>query len=151
MTARTAIPNAASLRRRMIDRELERARHRDDAEAAHRRNREAMLDHFLHDRLTKNDLREAKMRIAAAADAGHFEAMVLRFPSGLCTDRGRAVNNDLPGWIATLPGKAREAAKLWERIGRPNGYRLRAMVLDFPGGMPGDIGLFISWAPLFGD
>jgi len=25
------------------------------------------------------------------------------------------------------------------------GYKMRAEVLDFPGGMPGDIGLFIGW------
>ncbi len=151
MTASTAIPSAASLRRQMIDRELDRARRLREGEAARIRAREDMLDHFMHDCLTKSDLREAKLRIAAAADAGRFEAMVLRFPSDFCSDGGRAVNNDLPGWMATLPGKARGAAKLWERIGRPNGYRLRAMVLDFPGGLPGDIGLFVSWAPIFGD
>jgi hypothetical protein len=26
-----------------------------------------------------------------------------------------------------------------------NGFRLAARVLDFPGGMPGDIGLFLVW------
>jgi hypothetical protein len=27
----------------------------------------------------------------------------------------------------------------------PNGFKLGAWVLEFPGGVPGDIGLFLSW------
>jgi hypothetical protein len=29
---------------------------------------------------------------------------------------------------------------------KPHGFRLAAKVLDFPGGMPGDIGMFLLWA-----
>ncbi|MER2508997.1 MAG: hypothetical protein ABTQ27_09570 [Amaricoccus sp.] len=29
----------------------------------------------------------------------------------------------------------------------PRGYRLKAMVINLPGGVPGDIGLFLNWAP----
>jgi hypothetical protein len=32
-----------------------------------------------------------------------------------------------------------------ERDLKPNGFRLVARVLDFPDGLPGDIGLFLSW------
>ena len=28
---------------------------------------------------------------------------------------------------------------------RPLGYKLHAQVIDFPGGMPGEIGLFLKW------
>lgn len=148
MTIPVAIPSASELRRQMIEREAERARRRAAQDLAARREREEMLDHFLHDRLTKRDLIEARAQILAAAESGRYEAMILRFPSDFCTDGGRAVNNDLPGWIDTLPGKAREACALWQKVGRPNGYRLRAMVLNFPEGMPGDVGLFVSWAPV---
>jgi hypothetical protein len=133
----------------MLDRETERLRRREAQAAADRRAHEDMLDRFLRDRLTKRDLADARAAILAAAEAGRYEAMVMRFPSDYCSDGGRAVNNDLPGWTDTLPGKAREACELWRRVGRPNGYRLRAMVLDFPGGIPGDVGLFVSWAPIF--
>jgi hypothetical protein len=148
MTIPVAIPSAAELRRQMIERQAERARRRAAQDLAARREREEMLDHFLHDRLTKSDLIAARAQILAAAGSGRYEAMIMRFPSDFCTDGGRAVNNDLPGWIDTLPGKAREACALWAKVGRPNGYRLRAMVLNFPDGMPGDIGLFVNWAPL---
>ena len=37
-------------------------------------------------------------RVKAAALRGETEMMVLRFPSELCTDKGRALNNAEPGW-----------------------------------------------------
>ena len=33
----------------------------------------------------------------------------------------------------------------WERDLKPYGFGISANVLDFPAGMPGDIGLFLVW------
>lgn len=33
----------------------------------------------------------------------------------------------------------------WEREAKPHGFRLAARVPEYPGGMPGDIGLFLVW------
>ena len=77
-------------------------------------------------------------KVVSAAEHGQFEVQVMRFPSKLCTDGGRAINNGLPGWERTLPGKAHEAYEVWVRAGRGKGFRLFAKILDYPGGMPGD-------------
>ena len=129
------------------------AEHQQDqlqAELAARLRAERALseftEHFLHEHLTKKDLAEVRTRLIAAAARGAFEAMIMRFPSNLCADEGRAINNSDPAWPATLTGKAHEAYLLWERVGRPNGFRLRAAIIDFPGGMPGDVGLFLDWS-----
>jgi hypothetical protein len=82
----------------------------------------------------------------AAAD-GKFEAMVYSFPSSFCTDSGRAINNSLQGWQNTLQGRAREVYDLFETVARPQGYTLKAMVISFPEGIPGDIGFFLGWEP----
>jgi hypothetical protein len=71
--------------------------------------------------------------------------MLLRFPSQLCSDGGRAINVTEPDWPATLRGEAAEIYLRWERHLKPHGFHLTARVLEFPGGMPGDIGLFLSW------
>ena len=70
---------------------------------------------------------------------------MLRFPSELCSDGGRAINMAETDWPESLQG---EAAELYLRSGaRPEagGFPLGARVLDFPGGMPGDVGLFLFW------
>jgi hypothetical protein len=84
-------------------------------------------------------------RAREAAERGDRDFELLRFPSELCTDHGRAVNAALPDWPQTLRGEAAEVYLRWENELRPRGFHLTARVLDFPGGMPGDIGLFLGW------
>jgi hypothetical protein len=39
----------------------------------------------------------------------------------------------------------REAFDFWRPYPRPRGYTLRFQVVDHPEGVPGDIGLTLSW------
>jgi hypothetical protein len=80
------------------------------------------------------------------AERGETEFLLLRFPSQLCSDGGRAINAPDPNWPATLRGEAAEMYGRWERELQPRHFHIRARVLDFPGGLPGDIGLFLNWA-----
>lgn len=80
-----------------------------------------------------------------AAAHGEKEFMLLSFPSNLCTDGGRAINALLAEWPETLRGEAAEIYLRWETELKPRGFHLTARVLDFPSGMPGDIGLFLVW------
>jgi len=80
-----------------------------------------------------------------AAEHGAKEFLLLRFPAGLTSDGGREINAPLPSWPETLRGEAAEIFLRWERDLKPRGFHLIARVLDFPGGMPGDIGLFLVW------
>lgn len=73
------------------------------------------------------------------------EVEVFRFPNQLCTDKGRAINQQEPGWEKTLTGSPKEIYQLWEKYFRPRGYKLRVQIIDFPGGLPGDIGMTLSW------
>jgi hypothetical protein len=103
------------------------------------------------ERLRKQPLGSAQLRaiMAAVNDAarnGKMEVLAFQFPSDLCTDRGRAVNNDEPTWPDSLTGQPRQFYELWRDHLRPKGYRLQAHVLDYPGGMPGNIGFTLSWS-----
>ncbi|HTT81575.1 MAG TPA: hypothetical protein VMF86_18055, partial [Stellaceae bacterium] len=80
-----------------------------------------------------------------AAEHGERDFMLLRFPSDLCADGGRAINSALPEWPATLRGEAAELYRRWESGLKPRGFHLVARILDFPDGKPGDIGLFLGW------
>jgi CBS domain-containing protein len=122
------------------------AEHQDAARRAaadqRRQATKELIDHHLSDREWRGLLQQARQ----AAEHGQKEFLLLRFPASLCSDRGRAVNAPAPDWPATLRGEAAELYLRWERDLKPRGFPLTARVLDFPDGMPGDIGLFISWA-----
>jgi hypothetical protein len=91
-------------------------------------------------------LRRVANIIERAAANGLTEVQVYRFPNALCTDRGRAINQQEPGWETTLTGLPKEMYQFWERQLRPRGYKLRVQIVDFPDGMPGDVGITLKWA-----
>jgi CBS domain-containing protein len=122
--------------------ELDRAAHERAAKAAARRAAvKALIDTHVSDAAWRDLLHKAR----EAAERGEKEMLLLRFPATLCADGGRAINVPDPSWPATLRGEAAEIYLRWERELKPRGFRLSAHVLDFPGGLPGDVGLYLSW------
>jgi hypothetical protein len=89
------------------------------------------------------DLLNAAVRRAAEQNVS--ELMVMSFPSAWCTDRGRTINNASPDWPESLQGRARKGYEFYEQNLKPLGYRLRAQVLNYPDGMPGDVGIYLAW------
>ncbi|MFG3593753.1 hypothetical protein [Bradyrhizobium sp. RDI18] len=96
--------------------------------------------------LTEDEkIKLASTVIQRAVRNGLTEVQVYRFPHTLCTDNGRAINQQEKGWEKTLTGIAQEIFQLWSDHLKPRGYRIRYQIIDFPGGIPGDIGIVIAW------
>jgi hypothetical protein len=100
--------------------------------------------------VTPEKIAEVKSKIArqirAAAARGETEVMVMRFPCDLCSDKGRAINNSERDWPETLTGRPRQAYEFWKDNLQPADYKLKAMIIDWPGGLPGDVAFFLSWS-----
>ncbi len=149
-TAEPERPANGGLTVREFRQMMERARH--DAATRQEAARQAaaefrlnlvknLIDHHITDEIWRDTLQHMR----SAAERGEKEFMLLRFPSELCSDGGRAVNAPEPDWPSTLRGEAAEFYLRWERDLKPLDFRLTARVLDFPGGFPGDLGLFLTW------
>jgi hypothetical protein len=83
--------------------------------------------------------------VTRLAEQGKHEFLALQFPAELLKDGGRRVNNFEPDWPDSLNGFAKHAFDFYEAELKPLGYRLRAQILDYPGGRLGDVGLFLCW------
>jgi hypothetical protein len=83
--------------------------------------------------------------IQRAISNGRLEVEVHRFPNALCTDRGRAINRHESGWEATLTGVPRDLYGFWQRYLKTRGYKFICQIVEFPEGMPGDVGIFLKW------
>jgi len=83
--------------------------------------------------------------IERAVANGKTEVQVHRFPNQLCTDKGRAIIQQEAGWENTLTGVPKEIYQLWAKYFRPRGYKLRVEIIDYPGGLPGDVGMTLKW------
>jgi CBS domain-containing protein len=119
----------------------EEQQHRNALTAQRRQLVADLVDKHISDSKWRALVHQARQ----AAERGATEFTLLQFPSGLCNDGARAINSGRAEWPATLRGEAAELYVRWERDLKPHGFHLGARILDFPGGMPGDVGLFLSW------
>ena len=117
------------------------------AREAEEKEKKAFIDHLLAPSgLTDEQASEkASIIIERAMANGLTSVQVLRFPNHICTDGGRAINQLEEGWENTLSGLPKEIYHYWNRKLRPLGYHIRYHIVDFPGGMPGDIAITLSW------
>jgi hypothetical protein len=83
--------------------------------------------------------------VTIAAQRGAHQIQVMTFPSSWCSDGGRRINIGDPEWPSTLQGFAKKGFDFFDKELRPNGYKLHAEIISFPGGMPGDVALFLKW------
>jgi hypothetical protein len=141
------LPSAKEMMQQIALREAEKASAAAHERTAAEAEKQALLERFSKasgvsdaDRLAR-----AAAIIKRAASNGRTEVEVVRFPNQLCTDRGRAINQMEPGWEDTLTGLPKELLEFWRKHLRDRGYKMRVQIVDFPGGMPGDVGMTLSW------
>jgi hypothetical protein len=141
------LPTAKEVLQQAAIRKAERARENAGQKDAEEVEKRALIDQLSG--LSDNS-EHAKISLTAdvirrAVVNGLTEVQVYTFPTSLCTDRGRAISSQNPGWDRTLTGIPKEIFQLWTDHLQPRGYRIRYQIIDFPGGMPGDIAITLSW------
>jgi hypothetical protein len=144
----TAIMSAQELRTKMAIAESEKASAALKAKNAEEKEKKALIDHLLHPSPLSDEeiMEKAVVIVNRAVEAGLTSVQVFRFPHQICSDNGRAIHEGEEGWETTLVGIPKEIYEFWKRQLKPRGYHIRYEILDYPGGMPGDIGITLSWA-----
>jgi hypothetical protein len=143
----TLVPSAKALMEKIALAEAEKCSEEMRRRANEEAEKKALIKRLMQPSGLSDEqvMKKAAVIIERAANNGLTEVQVYRFPNSLCTDRGRAINQQEPGWEATLTGIPREIYGFWDRRLRPLGYRLRVQVVDFSNGVPGDIGVSLKW------
>jgi hypothetical protein len=141
------LPSAKDIQQKIALAEAEKASEEARQHAQAEAEKKALVDQLTKPSGVSDEeaIARAIRIIERAAANGLTEVQVHRFPNLLCTDKGRAINQQEAGWEKTLTGVPKEIYQLWEKYFRPRGYRLRVQIVDFPGGMPGDVGMTLSW------
>jgi hypothetical protein len=143
-----ALPTAQEMMEKLALAEADKAADAARKHAAEEAEKKALLDKLTKPSGVSDEeaLKRVTVIVERAVSNGLTEVQVFRFPNSLCTDRGRAINQQEPGWEATLTGLPKEMYEFWDRQLRPLGYKLKVQIVDFPGGMPGDVGITLKWA-----
>jgi hypothetical protein len=90
------LPSANDLRKRIALAESAKASAALKAHEAEEREKREMLEHLT---------RPSGLSVNRAVENG---VQVFRFPHSICTDNGRAINQNEPGWEKTLTGIPKE-------------------------------------------
>ncbi len=137
----------ADLKRRMTEREAAKAAEEVRRMQDQEEKQKAVMAEFHRppERTPEQLLQMIMQLVSGAADRGQTEVQVYRFPNTMCTDHGRRINNSDAEWPQTLEGRPKLGFEFWREHLQPLGFGLKAEVLEYPGGMPGDIGFFITW------
>jgi hypothetical protein len=133
------------LRRLAEEKEMAQAREALEKKRKADDERQQLHDAFMAREIHPEVFERVSKVVRAAAEQGEREVLLFRFPSEYCTDGGRAINSFEPDWPKSLTGFAKVAYEFWQKELESQGYKLRAQIMDFPGGMPGDVGIFLRW------
>jgi hypothetical protein len=141
------IPSANQIRKEAALKEAEKADEYARLAAAAESEKRALIERLSR---PSGKSEEEKVQLAStviqrAVRNGMTEVQVYRFPNSLCTDKGRTIGQQEPGWEDTLTGIPKEIYQLWADYLKPRGYRISYQIIDYPGGMPGDIAITIAW------
>ena len=141
------LPSARDLQMKIAEIEGAKASAAARIHAAAEAEKEAMLAKLLGPSGLSDDevIEKAGVIVTRAVEDGRTSVQVMRFPNHLCTDNGRAINQAEEGWEKTLTGRPKELYEFWVRRLKPLGYHLRYEIVDYPHGMPGDVGVTLSW------
>lgn len=139
--------SARDLQAKIALAEGEKASAAAKAHAAAETEKQAFLDRLSKPSGLSDDqiIEKASHIVNRAVENGLTSVQVFRFPNHLCTDNGRAIDQAEEGWEKTLTGIPKELWAFYERQLKPRGYRMRYHIVDFPGGMRGDVGVILSW------
>ena len=141
------ILSAKELMAKIAKVEGEKASKAMKAHEAAEAEKQALLDRLSRPSGLSDDevMEKAAIIVNRAVENGMTSVQVFRFPNHICTDNGRAINQVEDGWEQTLTGVPKEIYDFWKRQLKPRGYHIRYEIIDYPGGMPGDVGIFLSW------
>ncbi len=142
------LPSAAECARKMAEAEADKASDYARREAAAEAEKKALIQRLLEPSGVSDEerLKRAAAIINRAVNGGRMEVEVGRFPHQLFPDGGRAINQQEPGWENSLTGLPKELFLFWKKYLQPKGFRIKYQIVDWPGGMPGDIGITLSWS-----
>ena len=143
----TNILSAKELMAKIAKVEGEKASKAIKAHEAAEAEKQELLDRLSRPSGLSDDevMEKAAIIVNRAVENGMTSVQVFRFPNHICTDNGRAINQVEDGWENTLTGIPKEIYEFWKRQLKPRGYHIRYEIIDYPGGMPGDVGIFLSW------
>ena len=141
------LPSANEIRKQSALKEAEKAEEHMRLHGCGRSRKAALIDELTKPSGLSEDekIKRASAVIQRAVRNGLHEVQVYRFPNVLCTDRVERSTRWKQAGKTRSPEFPKEIYQLWKDYLQPRGYKIAYQIIDFPGGVPGDIGITLRW------
>ena len=137
--------SADSVRGFIQSKKDKQAKERHDMEAAAKAERDKLHESFAEREIQPEALDRIASLVHKMVELGERQALVLQFPSDWLPDQGRAITNHDKAWFEKLDGFPKKAYDFFMKELAPRGFQLKAEIVSWPGGMPGDVGFYLTW------
>jgi hypothetical protein len=143
----STLPSAKELMAKAAEKEAQTAAEAMRLQAKADAQKKALIERLQQasDLSDEEALRSVKVIIERAVNNGLTQVQVYRFSNSLFTDRAPAINQQEADFASTLKGLPRKIYDFWARQLKPLGYKLQFQIVDFPNGVPGDVGITLKW------
>src|SRR5271169_1636784 len=110
------LPKADDLMKKIAAAEAEKASEFMAQQAKVAAEKQALMDQFSKPSGVSDEERQKRAAaiIKRAVDKGLTEVLLVTFPNAICTDGGRAINQQELGWENTLTGLPKELFEFWQ-------------------------------------
>lgn len=127
------------------DLDMQKAKKAFERSQAEEQERASLHEIFMSKEIHPEARTRINNAVRRAAEQGQHQILAITFPANFCNDQGRRINNMEPDWPSSLEGFAKRAYEFYMAELKPLGFKLSAQILDYPGGMPGNVGLYLGW------
>ena len=141
----TGLLRPEDLRKITDDQDMARAKQQMARLKADEDERDGLREMFMSKEIHPQVMERVNAAVRRAAEQGNRQLLAVTFPASYCNDGGRRINNLESDWPVSLEGFAKRAYEFYMANLKPLGFKLTAQILDYPGGMPGNVGLYLSW------
>jgi hypothetical protein len=141
----TSVVTAKELKRIAEETEARKAREALDKMRKLDSDQQALHQAFLEQEIRPDAPERISAAVRRAAENGQKEIQALKFPATWTNDRGRRINNAESDWPVSLEGFAKRGYDYFIKELEPAGYKLRAQVLSYNDGVPGEVAIYLCW------
>ena len=141
----TKIVTPAELNKLEEERDTASAKEALEKERRAEEEQRQLHESFMNREIGPEAIERFNTAVRKAAEQNRREILIGQFPATWCSDGGRRINNAEEDWPESLQGVAKRVYEYHTQHLAPLGYKMRAEVLTYPGGMPGEIGIFFRW------
>ena len=137
-------PSADQMRMALLEAQMAEAEKQEKLQAKANQEVTKFTDSFLKDQVSEDEIAMVRRLVMNAVKNGKYEAHGVQLPFGTVHRQWPSHQQRRSAMDRNPARQSQAVLRALPEVREAAGYKLKAMIINFPGGMPGDVGFFIQ-------